>query len=192
MRILFTILVSILFFSKLLGQDKYEKEYRISIDAVPSAALSYVQKFDFDKKVKWYREESLSLSSIEAKTKWNKQRYSIEFDTTGLLQDIEITINFEAISIPAQQAICEALTNEFDRYKLKKIQRQYSGNKTFILAYLSQEEKILNPEVKIQFEIVLEGKTEASVNLYEYTFSQQGKLINKRRIVLRNTDILEY
>lgn len=192
MRFLFTVLVFFTCLSSLSGQDKYEKEYRISSELVPSSAVNYIEKFNFEKKVKWYREESLTLASIEAKTKRNKQRYSIEFDTTGQLQDLEIEIDFKTINPSAQKNICAALSQEFDRYKLEKTQRQYAGKATTILAYFLQAGMHISPEIKIQFEIVLEGKTADKVNLYECTFSQQGTLISKRRIVLRNTDILEY
>lgn len=192
MRFLFTMLAFFIYLPSLSGQNKYEKEYRISSDIVPPSALNYVEKFNFEKKVKWYREENLTLASIEAKTKRNKQRYSIEFDTTGQLQDLEIEIDFETINAPAQKAICDALSQEFDRYKFEKIQQQYAGNAAAILAYFLEEKMHISPEIIIQFEIVLEGKTADKVNLYECTFSQQGSLISKRRIVLRNTDILEY
>lgn len=173
-------------------QEKYEKEYRIGQDQVPQSALDYITKFNFNKKIKWYREESLIGASVEAKTKYQKQRYSIEFDTLGGLQDVEIKINFEDLNEAVQRSICDILSQEFDRYKLQKIQQQFSGSAKNILSYLKLQTNERLPNIKIQFEIVLAGKRASKVELYEYTFSEQGGLVSKSHIVLRNTDILEY
>jgi hypothetical protein len=174
----------------LIGQDKYEKEYRIPSEIVPASALEFVSHFTFTKKIKWYQEESLSGQSIEAKSKVGKQKYSIEFDTTGQLQDVELGITFKQIKLLVQDEICSSLSQEFDRFKVIKIQEQFSGNPTAILTHLTKKSDV--SDFTVQYEIVLEGKKEGTVHLYEYTFSDQGKMVSKAKIILRNTDNLEY
>ena len=178
--------------SSLFGQAKYEKEYRIQPEIVPKMALDYVDRYNFEKKIKWYKEESFTGPSIEAKTKQNKQKFSIEFDTLGQLQDVEIEIAFKDIIPSAQSLICESLNKEFDRFKIRKIQKQYAGHAQDILDFLTEKVADLNLGVEVQFELVLEGKKGTEVQLYEYTFSSDGAIVSKSRIVLRNTDILEY
>lgn len=192
MKKLLTLCISLCWLTSLFGQGKYEKEYRIAEAKVPQLALSYVAGFDFEKKVKWYREENLNTASIEAKTKHQKQGYSIEFDTTGQLQDIEIKIDFQQMNTSAQKRICEALNKEFDRYKIDKIQKQYTGPATTIQTYIKQMPPVRPADILLQYEIILEGKKEKTIRLYEYTFTEQGQLVGKSRILLRNTDILEY
>ena len=76
----------------LLGQIKYEKEYDIEQKEVPRIALEFITKSGFEKHVRWYREESQDGTTIEAKSKKNRHKYSIEFDTSGKLLDIEKTV----------------------------------------------------------------------------------------------------
>ncbi|MEM6378487.1 MAG: hypothetical protein AAF705_09745 [Bacteroidota bacterium] len=174
------------------GQTKYEKEYRIPVKDVPEEALNYVNQYGFIKRIKWYKEESLTGMSIEAKSKKDKQKYSIEFDTNGQLQDVEIGFDIEKISTEVRALIQTSLNKEFDRFKFRKIQKQYAGPPQYILDYLTGKVTELDPSVRIQFEIVLEGRKASKAHLYEYTFSKAGALVSKNRIVLRNTDILEY
>ena len=105
----------ILFLPGLLcSQQKYEKEYRITTEDLPTEALNYINAFPFDKKIKWYREEGLNTSSIEAKTRYKKQKYSIEFSNDGTLEDVEIKIPFKSIPAKTKSAITAELNFFFN------------------------------------------------------------------------------
>jgi hypothetical protein len=97
------------------SQLKYEREYRISKEEVPEEALAYIQKIGFDKKVKWYREEGLKSWSIEAKTRDNGQLYSIEFDSLGRIEDVEIKIKWKEVHEEGKKAIEEVLRKDFSK-----------------------------------------------------------------------------
>lgn len=72
------------------AQQKYENEIRISRDSVPTKALAFIDTAPFDKKIRWYKEYFIDGTSIEAKTRYQGKRYSIEFDPSGELEDVEI------------------------------------------------------------------------------------------------------
>ena len=174
----------------LSGQVKYEKEYRIKEEAVPQQALDFVASLAFDRRVKWYKEERLQGTSIEAKTCFNKHKYSIEFDSLGRLEDVEIKIKWQAIPPAVQQAILATLEEQLARHRLIKIQRQWSGPPKAVLASVqtqTQQESVVK-----KYEIVLKGKSEEGIQWYEYTFTAIGLEESRRRIILRNTDNLTY
>jgi hypothetical protein len=176
--------------SPLNGQEKYEKETRINQREAPAPARRFVDSLKFHKKIKWFREESLTGESIEAKTKRNKQRYSIEFDTLGRLQDVEIEIGWEEIPGETREAIDKLLNQTFSKYRLVKGQKQLKGDPARLIEYLRGVNIPESPAIR--YEIVLDGKKGGKKERYEYLFSKSGKLEEKSRIILRNTDNLEY
>jgi hypothetical protein len=51
------------------------------------------------KRVKFYKESDGDKISFEAKFKYKKQHFSVEFFASGVLEDIEILINKKKYSI---------------------------------------------------------------------------------------------
>ncbi len=172
------------------GQQKFEKETRIKIAQVPVPAQQFIAAIPFPRRIKWYKEENLSSSSIEAKTKYNKHKYSIEFGIEGELQDVEIKINWAEVPERTQTAIQQYLKETFNRFKYRKIQEQLSGETAAVLDYLLGKEKKEN--ITTQYEIVLKGKKAGQTSWFEYTFDAQGKFKDQKTIIFRNTDNLEY
>ncbi|MEL6254700.1 MAG: hypothetical protein AAFR87_22000, partial [Bacteroidota bacterium] len=72
------------------AQIKYEREYKLKPTEIPMPAKIFVDSCKFSTQITWYKEESQDGKSIEAKLKHKGKKYSIEFDTVGLLQDMEI------------------------------------------------------------------------------------------------------
>lgn len=172
------------------GQQKFEKETRIKPSKVPGPAQQFIAAIPFPRKVKWYQEENLSSSSFEAKTRYNKHKYSIEFDTDGELQDVEIKIKWAAVPELTKTAIQEYLKKTFDQFRYSKIQEQLSGETAAIINHLLGEEK--KETITTQYEIVLKGKKAGQTSWFEYTFDAQGKFKDQKTIIFRNTDNLEY
>lgn len=171
-----------------VAQEKLEKEYRIRLNQVPQPALDYVSTYNFQK-VKWYAEESLKGISIEAKARANNRHFSIEFDKNGILEDVEITINKAAIVGDANTNIDQYLDENFRRYRIRKIQQQFSGNPKDIRDLIKN--KTINP-VTIKYELIVKGKDSSGVYLYELLFNDKGKLEQRSKIIFRNSDNLEY
>jgi hypothetical protein len=190
MKVLTSLCLVFLLINNISAQDKYEKEYRISLDEVPTSAKLFVDSFGFHKKIKWYIEESLTGKSIEAKTKKQKQKYSIEFDTLGRLEDVEIQKKWKQLPNSFQQIANNHFENEFKKSKIIKVQEQFTGSESRILDYL------LNKNNKngliIKYEIVVEGSDENGVKWYEYTFLENGEVEGRKNIIFKNIDNLEF
>jgi len=109
------------------AQEKFEKEYRIKTEEVPVKALKFVTQLGFTKKVKWYREEGLTQTSIEAKSKKNREKYSIEFDELGTIEDIEKKIAWSSIPLSTRNNIRSYFDTAHQKICIQKIQIQYTG-----------------------------------------------------------------
>lgn len=172
------------------GQTKLEREYRIRTEAAPEAARAFVSALSFEGRVRWYVEESLEETSVEAKTKHQGQYYSIEFDSSGRLQDIEVEISREAIPLETRSKITTHLDSLFSKNTISKIQIQYTGNETTL------QELIKNGNTPgayaVKYELIVKGSGKNGKRLYEFLFSETGLPEKMSLIVLRNTDNLEY
>ena len=74
-----------------MAQNKYEREHRILKSQFPEKALGLItDKLVGAKRVRFYKEIDSAKISYEAKFKKDKLRYSVEFDTEGTLEDIEV------------------------------------------------------------------------------------------------------
>lgn len=188
-----TVLFLLLFISSslLFSQNKFEKESRITIEDVPKKARDFVNKLTPSKKIKWYLEEGLQGQSIEAKTKYNAKKYSIEFSTLGQLQDVEIELHYKQLPEAIKKAINTHLKSTFLRYKIQKTQIQYSGAPDNILAYLKTNITSQN-NITTKYELIIKGKTKTTKNLYEFTFNAKGIFEKSSKIVFKNTDHLEF
>jgi hypothetical protein len=174
---------------EITGQEKYEKEYRIKAHEVPDSALEFFNWDEFDTKIKWYYEEGLSVNSVEAKFKYGGEKYSVEFDTTGQLEDIEILIDEEFIPVYTRNCINKNLDSLFIRHKTRKIQIQYSGDISSFRSFISENDQ---EKFTTKYEFIVKGKKNKLWNLYEVTFDHVGKAMKISQIIFRNTDNLEY
>ena len=176
---------SISFYS--YSQSKREIEERIAKEEVPFLAQKFIDSLYFSSKIRWYREKNYIKTTYEAKIKHTGKKYSIEFDSLGNIEDIELEIKWKQISTSTQNAICEKLNTEFKKFKIKKIQIQYTGLKKDLFNF-----KISTQSLIIKYEIIVKGKKDTQNSFYEYLFSEKGKLEQKLQIDFRNIDHLEY
>jgi hypothetical protein len=184
-------LILLLLSSSLLSaQNKYEKEYRIKAEAAPEKAVAFVEAMKFSRKIKWYREEGIGRFSIEAKTKHRGDKYSIEFDLQGEIEDIERDIKWKEIPEATRSVIADFLAREHQKTRLHKIQIQYSGEREALLQVVSQPSS--SQSLQIKYEIVLAAKTNDQYQDWEYLFSEQGEQEKKAIIIPDNTDHLLY
>ncbi len=182
----------LVFFGPILlsAQEKLEREYRIKEKNVPAAALAFMDSLGINVKTKWYTEESLDRKSIEVKFKFEKRRYSIEFDTFGRVEDVEVTRRWKAVEKNTQNRILMQLMRECTKYKIEKIQFQYIGLEKHLY------EIIKNPNAKtplqMKYELIVKCKSNGGVDLYEYLFNSQGDTVSKSKIIFKNSSHLEY
>lgn len=176
---------SISFYS--YSQSKLEIEERIEKEEVPFVAQQFIDSLCFSSKIKWYLEKNYIKTTYEAKIKEKGQKYSIEFDSLGQIEDIEIEIDWKQIPTSVQASICTVLKADFEKHKISKIQIQYTGKTEDLIKVRMQKDNLT-----IKYEIVLKGQNDSEIEFYEYLFSETGTFEQKMILDFRNTDHLEY
>jgi hypothetical protein len=172
------------------GQTKYEREFRLREQEVPASAKKYIQQLESGARIKWYFEDDALDDAIEAKFKWQGQRYSIEFDTLGELEDIEIQCRFRELPHQVQEAIEKDLEEIYNSHRVRKVQIQYLGEPEDLLALIRDGNQ--SAPHTTNYELIVKGKSPGGIHLYEVTFDHTGTKTKMARIVLRNIDNLEY
>jgi hypothetical protein len=180
----------ILFPFVLQAQQKYEREYRVKSEIVPQSAKDFIDSIGSGSKIKWYKEVSLNDVTIEAKFKHKKKKYSVEFDTLGILQDVEFIIKKNKISPVVYHKIAYELDSLYQKWKFQKIQMQYGGNRKDLLTSINENEP--SDSIKVIYEIVLRGKSLGNTQLFEITFNEQGERLDILQIIQDKADHLEY
>ncbi len=172
------------------SQTKYEKESRIKPEDVPSGAVEFVSDMSLPGKIKWYKETGLEQFSFEGKTKVEGRRYSIEFSQNGEFEDLEIEIKNTEIPKETLASIEYYLTAELTKFKIRKVQIQYTGNKELI------KNNALNLKdvegLNIQYELIVYAKVDGEFTAFEYLFDSSGAYLKRSGIILKMTDNIEY
>jgi hypothetical protein len=187
----FILLFSMLSFPA-FSQFKYEREYPLKEAEVPSPIVQFIDSITCVKSLKYFKEESQEGESIEAKFSCNSEKYSVEFSIDGVLQDVEVELKKKDLKKEVLLKLEEVLKDEFEEFKLLKIQKQFKGERNEILQQLRKNGRL---EAKEQYyEIVLKGRKIGSKKkrLFEYTFGEDIQVEKRLEIPLRDTDNLEF
>jgi hypothetical protein len=183
----------LLFFGMISGplfaQDKIERELRVKEKEVPKEAKDWLyDAFETTKRPKWYQEVFESGYSYEAKFKLKGKFYSVEFDSLGWIQDVEIEIDFKELPNEVQAGLEAYLSADYRSSDIKRIQIQYSGKPDDLEDFFDENslEGILT-----RFEIEFIGLDETGHSgLWEGLFSEEGKLVRRRKIILTSSENL--
>lgn len=173
------------------SQSKYEKEFRIDPKDVPSPALSFVDSLTFDSRVKWYKEIGLELNTIEAKATIRRVRHSIEFCEEGIFQDVEIEVKPDEIPYSTNSKISEILSLRHKKYRIEKVQIQYTGDRNVVLRLL-RENRSNTEGIILNYEIVVSTKLDGVYIMLEYLFSEAGEFVQSSQIISRRIDTIDY
>ena len=173
------------------SQTKTEIERRIDVEDVPLKAVKdlreNVKRFD---KVKWYYQEDDNKRVFEAKFKQFSQRYSVEFDTLGEIANVEIIIQKRQVPKKAFQQMTSYLEDEFENYKIRKIQREHLGEDDDLMDLIEENE--LDDDLTIRYEVEVNVKVDKQRKLYETVFDDDGKVLRQREVIMQSTNILDY
>ncbi|WP_435578320.1 hypothetical protein [Gilvibacter sp.] len=172
------------------GQQKLENEVRISRSEVPKIALEFIDTAPFKKKVRWYKEYFLGGTSVEAKTRFNGKRYSIEFDVDGNLEDVEIDHPWKQAPEPVRQRMEDYLEEQFERYSLDKLQFQYSGATHQVFEWLHG--RLAASTLQLRYEVVIHTKVKGRFKRFEVLFDDNGNYIKSAEFIPKNVDNIEY
>ena len=181
---------SCLNFNFAFTQVKFEKEYRIKEDNIPDNIKSYLNKITFKKKIKWYKDEGLRKYTYEAKTFHDNLNFSIEFDSLGIIEDVEFKIEWKNVPELTKKNIGLYLDSIYQKKKIIKVQIQYTGKPENLINILRDRSQ--NQRLTRKYEIVLKGKENRKYQMMEYLFTNEGKFEHKATIMIKNTDNLEY
>ena len=173
-----------------LAQKKYEREYRIKENEVPERARNFISSVFKKTKIHWHGEESLTGKSIEAKFKDSGKRYSIEFDESGGIQDIEILSSVGDISSESRATLKENLEKEFPKYKIVKTQLHWNGSENHLKEALQKDK--LPKGIVVRYELILKATKNKREAYFEILSEKNGSIVSIKEIVQRNSDNLIY
>lgn len=169
------------------SQQKIEKESGIKANQVPEPAKEWLKDaFENVKKPKWYLELSQQGKSYEAKFHYMGHFHSVEFDSLGNVQDVEIELKESEVSPEVWKKIQAYFDSDYLEVKVEKIQRQLTGSPDDLEDYFDEEK---NEGVVTRYEIVYQGKNELW-ELWEGLFDQNGTFLSKLKVQIRANDNL--
>lgn len=170
-------------------QVKYEKEYRLAEKKVPDRALHFLESLPVPGKVRWYAEEGISRHTVEAKFRISEKRYSVEFDSLGNLEDVELLASPDAIPGPALEKLQVHWSSECRDYRIRKVQIQFTGDAAMLRETIITH--IPPPQVRVSYEIVYSCRSAGHVRMFEITTGNDGTILRREEILPINTDNLE-
>ena len=156
----------------MVGQTKFEKEVRISTDSVPPAALKFIEEAPFKNKIRWYKEYGLKDSSIEAKTRHKGKRWSIEFNSNGSLEDIEVEYKLSDLKPSIRQNIEKHLDEKFKNHSVDKLQFQFNGSPSAIKNWLKDQQRISG--IIIKYALIVNAKVDSEYKSFEMLYDYTG------------------
>ncbi|MFY7672020.1 hypothetical protein ACOSP6_13115 [Tenacibaculum sp. MEBiC06402] len=141
---------------------------------VPQQAIEFMNQINFNKRIKWFAEESQDGKTFEAKVYYKGKKHSIEFSSKGEIIDIEVKVKFSQIAKTIQENIKSVLKEKFKKFKIRKVQLQYKGSEELL------RENIMNKfSIAPRYEIVIKGKSDKNFELFEILFDSTGQHIEK-------------
>ena len=174
------------------AQDKkMEREKRIKKEEIPPAALKLLEdQLSKAKKTRYFLETDIDHMSYEIKFLLEGNAYSVEFDSNGQLEDVEMLVNFTKLKSELKDRIRDHL-KQYDNFKIKKVQKQFSSGS-------QSDEEVINaamqnlPTETVRYEMIVETKAKGSWKIYEMLFDDSGNFISQKRVVGRLEDNILY
>ena len=172
------------------AQNKEEKEKRISDNDLPAKTIEVLKPFMEEAAgVKFYYEIDGDHKSYEAKFKYGGRKYSIEFDSTGMLEDVEVIVNWKSLPESTKNGI-ETYLETFQNNKIFRLQKQFTSEsdddqKTIAAALANQGETV-------RYEMVVGIKENKVWHNFELLFDENGMMLEKRKVISRSSDYILY
>lgn len=188
-RFIFTIVLFLFGMLSISFGQKQEIEKRVKPNVVPANAVNWIKKVKIKKKrLRWYFEVTSGKKSYEAKYVHKSQLYSVEFDTLGNIEDVEVLLKKRELDSKTMELIESTIDDRFLKFNIVKIQVQYMGAGDDLLQWMNGGQVSVNKQYEVEFE----AKEDGVWRMYEGTFTAKGTLVNSREIVVRSTENLNY
>lgn len=188
--LLATILLSA---TAVFGQtEKNEIEDSIDRTEMPEKALETLNEFwpDHDD-IRYFSETDGETQTYEAKLEWQRREFSIEFDPSGNIIDVEQLLELDEIRNEASENIKEYLQEQFKRFRITRLQRQYLADDDDGVDDIDFVDDILEGDEEdyiIRYELEVEGNKDSEIGAFELLFNSSGSIIQVRSIVRRSLD----
>lgn len=192
-RFLLLTIMALFQYSLGFSQVKVEREHRIKKNQFPEAAHDFIKdKLNDAKKIRFYKETDTTKITYEAKFKKDKLHYSLEFDESGKLEDIEILIKEVDVPEDSWSNITKSLEEKFDKYKIRKIQQQYhiTSDEEAETTLKNAFQNLLIPS--LNYEIMVRGNIRDNHADFEILFNGEGDFIKMRESLPANYDHVLY
>ena len=179
------LILGLFFFCVILNaQSKDEREERVKLKDFPVKAQDVIRQLPNGyKRMRLYKETDGEKVSYEAKFKFKKQLVSLEFNTLGAIEDIEIEMTKKALKKQRElfKKIENFLKSKGKKYKLIRIQEQYIFPGIDALPFLLS---VLNKTYAeaINYELIVQVKTDKDWIFLETLFNESGELLISRYI----------
>jgi len=189
-RFLFLLLLFNIFCG--IGQIKNEKEFSIDPSELPIGIENLLSSYLEDaKRIRYYQEIDGDKKSFEVKFKKRRLHYSIEFNESGLLEDVEFRIRPTDIPDESWTNILQYIEQNFSKFTIKKIQQQHPVvNKTALKTLEEAFQNLILPY--INYELVVSAKKEKGFEQFEILFDSEGRFLNLRKSIRSKYDHVLY
>jgi hypothetical protein len=175
------------------SQETSEREYRIKRSEFPLIAYEFVKtEISNVKKLRFYKERDSARTLYKAKFKKAKLYYSLEFDATGGLNNIEVLITRVDIPDDSFSVIQNYLGKNISAYKIHKISQQYlvSDETPLKTTIKNAFQNLIIPS--LNYELVISAKSKKGRKEYEILFDSEGNFIRMRELEAPNYDHVLY
>jgi len=178
-----------------LAQDvKKEYEKAVKIEEMPRLVLDLAAPLLKDaKEIDYYEEYNGKDLFYEIKMEWQEKQLSVEFYEDGRLMDIEHLITTDEIQEEAREQINQHL-DSYERYKITRLQRQYSAEDQD-----EEDEEVIEEfieydteDLTVRYEMVVYLKGNGKYGLFELLFDHDGQLIEIQEVERRSPDNVLY
>ena len=185
-------LVSICFSFSLLAQGKkMEREKRIRKEEIPAVALTLLNNpLGKARKVKYFLGTDGDNKSFEIKFLLHRNQYSVEFDSEGRLEDVEVLISFGKLNKDIRKNVTDHL-GQYDNFKVKKTQKQFSSQSQTAEEVIKMALEDL-PAETVRYEMIVETKAGSTWTTYEMLLDDQGNFISQKEVIGRLEDNILY
>ena len=185
----------LLFFasSNNFGQAKVERQHRIKKSQFPSEAInSITENSTAVKRLKFYREVDTAQTVYTAKFKKSRLFYEMDFDKNGKFKSMGF--NVKQVDIPQEsfERITNYLSKNFEKSKIRKMLQSYPTEgkdgieKTIKNAF--QNLMVTN----MFYKLLVRGKKGGKSLDYKVVFDAEGNLIEIRKSLPANHDLVLY
>ncbi|MEY8020676.1 hypothetical protein AB8P51_07595 [Muriicola sp. SD30] len=185
--------LSFLCCSPAFAQAKYEREFRIRKSQFPQNALEQIEDQIKDaRRLRFYKEIDSATISFEVKFKKDRLHYSVEFNSEGELEDIEVLIKEVDIPTDVFSSVSDYLEGNCTNFKIRRLQQQYPVTEKQHMEKVIKDafQNLILPY--INYEMVVFCKTDAGREEYEYLFNSDGVFISRRKSLPPNYDHILY